>query len=82
MKIVLASLSHDVTGILLKGVEEKKIKFEDTKGVVRSCKWKDRQYNGQKKKDRHYNGQKKKDRQYNGQKKDRQYNSQKMTDRQ
>ena len=46
----------------------KKVKFEDTKGVVRSCKWKmDRQYNGQKK-DRQYNGQKKKDRQYNGHK--------------
>jgi len=22
-------------------------KLEDTKGVIRSCKWKDRQYNGQ-----------------------------------
>jgi hypothetical protein len=36
-------------------------KFEDTKMVIRSHKWKkDRQYNGQKKKDRQYNGQKKK----------------------
>ena len=56
----------------------KKVKFEDTKGVIRSRKsLKDRQYNGQKK-DRQYNDQKKKDRQYNGQKKkDRQYNGQK-----
>jgi hypothetical protein len=25
-------------------------KFEDIEGVIRSCKWKDRQYNGQYKK--------------------------------
>ena len=50
--------------------------FEDTKGIIRSHNWKDRQYNGQKKKDRQYNGQKKKDRQYNGQKKkDKQTNN-------
>jgi hypothetical protein len=30
------------------GVEEE---FEDTRGVIRICKWKDRQHNGQKKKD-------------------------------
>jgi TRAF3-interacting protein 1 len=70
----------------------KKVKFEDTKGVIRSRKSlkdrqyngqkKDRQYNDQKKKDRQYNGQKKKDRQYNDQKKDRQYNGQKKKDRQ
>jgi hypothetical protein len=31
-------------------------KFEDTKGVVRSCKWKkDRQYHGKKKKDKRIN---------------------------
>ena len=29
-----------------------KEKFEDTKGVIRNRKWKDRQYNGQKKKDK------------------------------
>ena len=27
-------------------------KFEDTKGIIKSCKWKDRQYNGQKKKEK------------------------------
>jgi hypothetical protein len=32
-------------------VLEKK-RFEDTKGVFRSCKWKDRQYHSQKKKDK------------------------------
>ena len=41
-------------------------KFEDTKGVIRNHKSKDRQHNGQKK-DRQHNGQKK-DRQHNGQK--------------
>ena len=48
----------------------KQKKFEDTKGVISSCKsTQDRQYNGQQKKDRQYNGQQKKDRQYNGQQK-------------
>ena len=28
------------------------LKFEDTKGVIRSCKLKDRQYNGQTKNDK------------------------------
>ena len=53
-------------------------KFEDTKGVIRSCKsLNDRQYNGQVKNDKQYNGQAKNDRQYNGQaKNDRQYNGQ------
>jgi hypothetical protein len=56
--------------------------FEDTKGVIRIRKLKDRQHNGQKKKDRQHNGQKKKDRQHNGQKKkDRQHNGQKKKDK-
>ena len=69
--------------ILLTWNKAEEEKFEDIKGVIRSCKSKkDRQYNDQKK-DRQYNGQKKKDRQYNGQKKkDRQYNGQKKKDRQ
>jgi hypothetical protein len=47
--------------------------FEDTKGVIRTRKSKDRQYNDRQKKrqkDRQYNDQQKKrqkDRQYNGQ---------------
>jgi len=41
-------------------------KFEYTKGVIKSRKSKDWQYNGQQKKDRQYNGLQKKDWQYNG----------------
>ena len=79
--------------ILLTWNKAEEEKFEDIKGVIRSCKSKkddrqyndqkkkDRQYNGQKK-DRQYNGQKKKGRQYNDQKKDRQYNDQKKKDKQ
>ena len=69
--------------ILLTWNKAEEEKFEDIKGVIRSCKSKkdDRQYNDQKKKDRQYNGQKKKDRQYNDQKKkDGQYNDQKKKD--
>jgi len=43
--------------------------FEYKKGVIRICKSKDRQHNGQKRKDRQHNDQKRKDRQHNGQKK-------------
>ena len=70
--------------ILLTWNKAEEEKFEDIKGVIRSCKSKkdDRQYNDQKKKDRQYNGQKKKGRQYNDQKKDRQYNDQKKKDKQ
>ena len=35
--------------------------FEDTKGIIRIHKSKDRQYNSQNKKDRQYNSQNKKD---------------------
>jgi len=38
-----------------------KEEFEDTKGVIRIRKTKDRQRNGQKKKDKQRNGQNKKD---------------------
>ena len=58
--------------ILLTWNKAEEEKFEDIKGVIRSCK---------SKKDRQYNDQKKKDRQYNGQT-DRQYNDQKKKDKQ
>jgi hypothetical protein len=57
-------------------------KFEDTRGVIRIRKSKDRQHNGPKKKDRQHNGPKKKDRQHNGpKKKDRQHNGPKKKDK-
>ena len=59
---------------------ESKEDFDDTNGIIRIRKSKDR--HGQKKKDRQHNGQKKKDRQHNGQKKkDRQHNGQKKKDK-
>jgi hypothetical protein len=45
-----------------------KEEFDDTNGVNRNHKSKDRQPNGRKSKDRQYNGRKSKDRQYNGRK--------------
>ena len=43
--------------------------FEDTEGVIRSSKSKDRQYNDQNKKGKQYNDQNKKGKQYNDQNK-------------
>ena len=48
----------DISDIKLFGIDIIKSyrKFEDTKGVVKSCKWKkDRKYNGKKKKDKRIN---------------------------
>jgi hypothetical protein len=62
--------------------------FEDTKGIIRIRKSKERQHNGQQKneKERQHNGQKKKDkeRQHSGQRKKdkkRQHNGQKKNDK-